>query len=87
MFTVYIMQSLADGRRYIGSTQDLLRRHREHQMGETRSTRGRGPWQVIYTEVYAERSEAVRRERYLKALKSRVALERLINRAFSEIGA
>src|SRR5690606_12001083 len=43
-FHVYILQSKTSGRLYIGHTQDLERRMQEHAAGQTRSTRGRGPW-------------------------------------------
>jgi putative endonuclease len=58
-YTVYVLQSIASGRLYIGQTNDLARRLREHRSGQTRSTRGRGPWEVIYWRTFPTRSEAV----------------------------
>ena len=70
MYFVYILQSETSGRLYIGSTAHLIRRFHEHQRGKTRSTRHHGPWLMPYYETVATRSEAVRRERQLKAWKN-----------------
>ena len=42
------------------------------------STKAYVPWEIVYSESFGRRSENVARERYLKALKSRVKLEELI---------
>jgi len=78
MFEVYILQSVATGRYYVGSTGDLARRLAEHQVGETLATRGRGPWQLVHREAFATRAEAVRRERAIKAKKSAASIRRLL---------
>jgi putative endonuclease len=65
---VYVLVS--DGRKgprtYVGWTTDPKRRLREHNSGTgARSTRGR-QWTLAYTEQYATRTEAMRREWRLK---------------------
>ncbi|MFN8556575.1 MAG: hypothetical protein U0531_04225 [Dehalococcoidia bacterium] len=50
----------------------------EHQNGHTVSTRGRGPWQVVYEEQFVISSLARRRERQIKSWKSRRLIEDLI---------
>ncbi|MGH7598909.1 MAG: GIY-YIG nuclease family protein [bacterium] len=40
MFYVYILQSQASRKYYVGSTQDVRNRLREHNHGESLSTRG-----------------------------------------------
>lgn len=67
MFTVYVIRSLATRRLYTGQTSDLPFRMMEHSAGVGRYTQGRGPWELIHTEEFATRAEAVRRERYLKS--------------------
>ena len=67
MFTVYVLQSASNGKHYIGQTEDLGRRLLEHQSGLAKYTRNRGPWSLIYQEKCANRTEAMRRERYLKS--------------------
>ena len=71
MYSVYIIESLSDGRLYIGQTSDLNDRLRRHNQNRSKSTKGRGPWRLIHHEEFESRSEAYAREQYLKSLKSR----------------
>ena len=66
MFAVYVLRNPA-GQLYIGQTAELARRLAQHQQGEARWTRARGPWELVYLETHASRSEAMRRERELKS--------------------
>lgn len=75
---VYILQSETSGGYYIGATQDVLNRLREHNAGETVSTKNKGPWVVRFTQVYENLNEAKRFERRLKALKRRDIIEQII---------
>ena len=77
-FHIYILRSEATGRFYVGHTENLQKRVFEHNNGRTDSIRNRGPWVLVYSEEYATRSEANRRERQLKRMKSHVWLERLV---------
>ncbi|MBI2012091.1 GIY-YIG nuclease family protein [Candidatus Daviesbacteria bacterium] len=79
MSTTYIIQSLKDGSYYIGSTDDLDKRISRHNKGYSRYTKSRIPYKIIYQETFKTRSEAKKREYYLKSLKSRAAIENLIN--------
>jgi putative endonuclease len=67
MFIVYALKSEKDGRVYVGFTQDLSRRLKEHNSGKTRSTKGWLPWNVIYTEEVDSREKSRAREIYLKS--------------------
>jgi putative endonuclease len=78
MYTVYILQSVPSGRFYIGQTEDLLKRFAEHQRGKNRATRNRGPWKVVYTQVFDSRSGAMMREREIKDWKSAERISQLI---------
>ena len=72
MFWVYILQNPA-GKFYIGQTDNLDRRLGEHnqpEAGSDKYTHKNGPWHLAYSEVFENRSEAVRRERFIKARKS-----------------
>ena len=77
-FYVYVLRS-EEGYRYIGHTPDLERRLSEHNTGRTRWTKRGHGWEVIYTESYESRSEAMQREKWLKSgvgrewLKSQIA--------------
>ena len=64
-FTVYVLESDA-GHMYTGYTPDLERRPAEHNSGTTHSTKHAKNWRVVYTEEFSSRSEAMKREKYLK---------------------
>jgi len=84
MYYLYILQSESSGRYYIGQTDNLERRLSEHNSSSCTSTkttkRFSGPWDLIYSEEYKTRSEAMARERAIKSWKSREAIKRLIDR-------
>jgi putative endonuclease len=61
MYYVYVLQSPAADDIYVGYTEDLRRRFKEHQC---RSTHQR--WRLVYYEAYAAQSDARKRERRLK---------------------
>jgi putative endonuclease len=78
MFYVYVLKSEKDGSFYIGQTGDRDKRVAAHNGGRSRWTKSKRPWMLVYSERYPTRSEAVKRERYLKSLKSHVEIENLI---------
>ena len=69
MFTVYVLQSIKTGKYYIGSTNNLERRLKEHNSNKTRSLKNRGPFEVRFQEVYNTLSEAIKRELKIKSYK------------------
>jgi putative endonuclease len=79
MYHVYILQSESSGRYYIGQTIDLAVRVAYHNANYSRSLKNRGPWKLMYSETYATRAEAVRRERQIKRWKSRELIARLVS--------
>jgi putative endonuclease len=81
MALLYILQSERTGRFYIGSTEDLARRLEEHRRGQTASTRGRGPWKLVYQEEFESLLAAHRRELEIKRWKSSKMIEALIREA------
>jgi putative endonuclease len=68
---VYIIKSMKTKRFYVGYTIDLDRRISEHNQGNTKSTRPFVPWQMIYHESFDSKSEAYKREWFLKHSKGR----------------
>jgi len=71
MFCVYILRSLKNGRNYTGSTNNIERRLKEHNSGESKYTRLTKPFVLIYKKEYQTRKEAVRRELFFKSGKGR----------------
>ena len=68
MFFAYILQSLRDGTYYYGSTSDLKKRVRDHNMGKVKFTKGHRPYQLHYSEEFQTKSEAILRERFFKSI-------------------
>lgn len=65
---LYILRC-GDGSLYTGITVDVPRRLAAHRSGKgAKYTRGRGPLALVYTEKCADHSQALRREREVKAL-------------------
>ncbi len=83
VFFTYIIQSETSGRYYIGSTQNIEERLKRHNTGRSTYTKNKGPWKLVYNEGYKTRSEALKREYYLKSLKSRTRIEKLIKSAMA----
>jgi predicted GIY-YIG superfamily endonuclease len=50
-------------KRYVGMTQDLVRRLAEHNSGKSKFTSGHIPWRLAYTENYDTTLEARAREK------------------------
>lgn len=67
MYTVYILLSEKDNKRYIGFTDNLVRRLFEHNSGLVKSTKNRKPLKLIYTEQFENKSDAMNRERFFKS--------------------
>ena len=65
MFYVYILKN-KDSKIYIGQTNNLIDRLRRHNSGLMKSTKFGLPWEIIYSESFDTRFEAVRREKNLK---------------------
>lgn len=67
-----------DNKFYIGSTNYLKRRVKEHQAGKNTSTAKRLPVELIYYEAHLSKSDALRREKYYKTTKGKVTLKQLL---------
>jgi putative endonuclease len=65
MYYVYFLQ-LVNGDVYKGSTEDLKRRFKEHTDGKVESTKNYRPMKLIGYEAYVLKTDALRREKFLK---------------------
>lgn len=75
---VYLLQSESDASYYIGYTQNLKRRIKEHNNGLNFSTKHSRPWKLIFFEGYRNNLDAKRREKYLKTSQGARLLKRMI---------
>lgn len=80
MYFVYILQSKVDASFYIGYTENLERRVQQHNNGESAYTSRKMPWDVVYFEEFPEKSDAIKREKFLKAQKNKSFYQSLIDR-------
>lgn len=78
MYFVYIAKSLKDGGFYIGCTDNLVRRIKEHNSGKTQSLKNRRPLVIVYSEMYNDASEAFKREKQIKSYKGGWAFKKII---------
>ncbi|MSR78159.1 MAG: GIY-YIG nuclease family protein [Candidatus Omnitrophica bacterium] len=77
---VYVLESLKDGTRYLGSTGvGVSERLARHNDGDYRFTKGHRPWKMIYQEEHKTKSDVVKRERFLKSGKGREELKRILS--------
>ena len=79
MYFVYVLRNEKNSRFYIGYSGDLEARLRQHNSGKVKTTRHLRPTSIAYTEAFETSTDARKRERYLKSLKSHKAIEDLIN--------
>ncbi len=80
MYYVYFLK-LVNGDVYKGLTNDLKRRVKEHSLGQVDSTKNYRPAALIGYEAYQLKSDAQRREKFLKTTEGR----RLLNRQYRDI--
>jgi len=63
---LYIVQSQKDFSFYIGTTERLMERLKEHNKGLSTFTRTKRPWILVYCEWYRSKTDCLKRERQLK---------------------
>ncbi len=67
-YIVYILKSIKDSKYYYGYTSNLANRLNRHNSGMVRSTKARTPFMIIYTEIFQDKSTAIKRENYFKSI-------------------
>lgn len=80
MYYVYFLL-LSNGTIYKGSCLDLKKRLIQHNKGQVISTKKYRPFEIIGYKVYKLKSDAQRRERFLKTTEGR----RFLNQQYKDI--
>ena len=75
-YHVYVLQNAA-GKYYIGVTEDILRRVEQHNSGDSRWTKGKGPWVLVWQSPKLPLGDARRLENLLKRQKGGSGLFRI----------
>jgi putative endonuclease len=78
MWYVYILRSAADKEFYVGSTNDLTRRLKEHNDGQVTSTKPRIPLQLEAYIAVKDENKARTLEKYLKTGSGQAILQKRI---------
>ena len=70
-FWIYILKSIDFDKTYVGFTNDLERRLKQHNSGKSIYTKKYKPWKIIFTEEVSDRVTAREREKYYKSAAGR----------------
>ena len=80
MHLTYILFSKSLNKYYIGSTSDIQERIRKHNSNHKGFTGKTNDWELVYTENFDSIQKARFREKQIKNWKSRIMIEKLINK-------
>ncbi len=87
MFTVYILYSEKYCKTYVGFTSDLMERFKSHNLLATKGfTVKFRPWKVIHVEIFENKTEAMLREKQLKAGQGRAWIKEVVLKKMVELG-
>ena len=84
MFYIYLL-FLNNGEIYRGVTNDLRRRIDEHRLGKVTATKNKRPLKLVHYEAYLLKSDAMRREKYLKTTYGRRDIKRQLSSLFKRL--
>jgi putative endonuclease len=79
MYYTYVLYSSTKGIYYIGQTNNLQDRILRHNQNRNKYTKGKGPWELVFSRSFGTRREAVELEQSLKKFRNRTYLERWIS--------
>ena len=76
MYYIYVLKSLKSNKRYIGSTsKNPPVRLKEHNQGSNTWSKHNRPFRLLHVEIFVTKTEALRRERFLKSGQGRKYLD------------
>ena len=78
MYFCYILFSKSKNRFYVGHTGDLDDRLARHNEGRSSATRHGAPWELVYSQKFESRAEAMARESEIKSWKSSKRIRELL---------
>ena len=77
-YHVYIIYSASLEQYYVGHSENLDDRLFRHNNSGSKATKKASDWKLVYTEIFATKSEAAKRELQIKRRKSRKYIESLV---------
>ena len=78
MVTLYVLKG-ETGKRYVGITNDLSRRIKEHRFQHSKGGQLLGDFSVVYTEIFDDYATARAKEKFFKSGQGRKWLDKLEN--------
>jgi len=76
MYFVYVLKSKTKLKTYVGYTNNISKRLKEHNQGKSSFSKRYKPWILIYLERFKTKKEAIKREKYFKTAAGRRWLKR-----------
>jgi putative endonuclease len=76
VITLYVLKG-KNGKRYVGITNNLIRRLREHRSNRSKGSQVLGEFIVLHTEEYTDHKSARKREKFLKSGQGRKWLDEI----------
>ena len=77
MFYTYVIYSISRNRYYVGSTSNLQERLLKHNTNHKGFTGKANDWEIVHSEEFPSKEEALAREKQIKSWKSRKMIEKL----------
>ena len=78
MFYLYILYSANLDSYYVGATADVAERLKRHLSNHHGYTAKAKDWEIVYTENFESKTEALAREKMIKSWKSKILIKKLI---------
>lgn len=78
MYFTYVLRSNKNGRLYVGSTNDVERRLKEHNSGKNFATKPYVPYELIFYEALPTKEESFEREKFYKIGRGREVIRKIL---------
>lgn len=78
MSYVYILKSLKNESYYVGSTEDIERRFKQHNSGNVEATKYKRPYELVFRQDFKDNKTAKQVEFKIKSWKRRDFIEKII---------
>ncbi len=83
MYYVYVLL-MSNKQFYIGYSSNVKRRIVEHKQGKCNTTKKYLPIKTIFCEIFINKKDALRREKYFKSTKGRTTLRLMLREYLKE---
>ncbi len=78
-FSSYVIFSKESGMFYYGYFDDIEKALEMHNSGQIEMTRGKGPWALMFSETFDNKTRALRQSRFYRTVKGQRFLKKILN--------